>query len=161
MITNDIRRRVRRLSIEGPINKDDASVIRSICNRTSCVDDRGKSIDNYLDLDLSRALIESSYSSQRDVTYDDMFYLTSHLRSVRLPMRLKGIGRRTFYGNSRLESVVMPHGVRYLGEGAFKGCHELEDIRLPETIEQIGAECFSGCKNLSHIICFYYNYFIS
>lgn len=152
LITNDIRRRVRRLSIEGPINRDDASVIRSICNRTSCVDDRGKSIDNYLDLDLSRALIESSYSSQRDVTYDDMFYLTSHLRSVRLPMRLKGIGRRTFYGNSRLESVVMPHGVRYLGEGAFKGCHELEDIRLPETIEQIGAECFSGCKNLSHII---------
>lgn len=152
LITNDIKKRVRRLGIEGPINRDDASVIRSICNRTSCVDDRGKSVDNYLDLDLSRAIIEGSYSSQRDVAYDDMFYLTSHLRSVRLPMRLKGIGRHSFYGCSRLESVVLPYGVRYLGEGAFKGCNELEEIRLPETIEEIGVECFSGCKSLSRII---------
>lgn len=151
LLTPDVKKRVRRLAIEGAINKDDASVLRSIANRTSCVDDRGKSVDNYLDLDLSRATIESSYISSRDVTYDDMFYYARHLRSIHLPMRLKGIGRSTFYSCSELESIVIPQGVRFLGERAFKDCTDLGDVRLPETLEEIGEECFDNCKSLTRI----------
>lgn len=150
-ITPEVRKRVRRLTIEGPLNKDDASVIRSICNRSSCVDDRGKSIDNYVDLDLSRATIEKTYSSDRDVTYEEMFYNTDRLRSVRLPIRLKALGRRTFSGCSRLESVMIPRDVRFIGEGAFRNCSNLQEIRLPEGLEEIGDEAFLECKKLTQI----------
>lgn len=152
LITPDIKKRVRRLIIEGAINKEDAYVLRDIANRSSCTDDRGKSIDNYLDLDLMRSSLESSYSSQRDVTYDDMFANTYHLRSVRLPMRVKGLGRRTFYNCKQLDLIEMPSGIRYFGDGAFKDCPNLERINLPSELEEIGAECFKGCKNLSAIV---------
>ena len=148
---SDIQKRVRRLIIEGPINKDDVNVIKKIGNRSRCEDDRGKSINNYLDLDLSRATIEKTYGMDRDFTYDGMFSYVSHLRSVRLPIRLKGLGERTFASCYELDRVDMPQGLRYIGDGAFKDCDNLEFIDLPNSVEEIGKACFSGCKKLRRV----------
>ncbi len=151
LLNADIRKRVRRLTIEGAINKEDASVLRSIGNRSTCYNDRAKIIDNYLDLDLSRAYLESSFINGQDVTYTDMFRNASHIRSVRLPRRLNGIGPGTFYGNDRLEDVEMPRSVRFIDREAFKGCKKLRGIRLPEGLEEIGREAFSDCTGLEYI----------
>lgn len=148
---SDIQKRVRRLVIEGPINRDDVNVIKKIGNRSRCEDDRGKSINNYLDLDLSRATIEKTYSMERDFTYDGMFSSVSHLRSVRLPIRLKGLGQRTFASCYELDRVDMPQGLRYIGDEAFKSCDNLEFIDLPNTVEEIGKACFSGCTKLRKV----------
>lgn len=149
--------RVRLLHIEGPMDNDDFKYIKKLCDRSRCEDSRGKSIDNYIDLELERARIISSgtkgllgNSGQRDVLDNALAY-SSHLRTIVLPERLKRIGSNALSGCSQLEEVIMPSGVRSLGSSAFSGCYHLEFIVLPEGLESIGDECFNGCERLRSI----------
>lgn len=149
--------RVRLLHIEGPMNNEDFKYIKKLCDRSRCVDNRDKSIDNYIDLELERANIISSgtkgllgNSGQRDVLDNALAY-SSHLRSIVLPERLKRIGNSALSGCSQLEEVIMPPGVRSLGSSAFSNCYKLEYILLPNGLESIGDECFNGCERLRNI----------
>ena len=156
-MTPEMRERVRLLHIEGPMDYKDFKFIKRLCDRSRCEDNRGKKVDNYIDLELERARIMSSDNGgllsghgERDVLGDCLSY-SNHLRSILLPQRLTRINRDALRGCSHLEEVVMPTGVRSLGDNAFSGCSRLEYINLPDGLESIGKECFYNCDDLTHI----------
>ena len=153
LIGPEARKRVRRLVVEGSINRDDLRYIDDICDRSSCYNSKGKSIDNFLDLDLSRAQITSP---TRDVLPSDIFSSNSRLRSIQLPRHLIEIGQRAFSYCSDLERVDMPSGLRLIDDYAFRNCRKLTDIRLPDRLEEIGKGCFSKWeKDLKKSGCMY------
>lgn len=156
-VTPEMRERVRLLHVEGPMDYKDFKFIKRLCERSSCVDNRGKRVDNYIDLELEHARIMSSDNGgllgghgDRDVLGDCLSY-ASHLRSILLPERLKRIDSDALRGCDHLEEVIMPSGVRSLGNSAFSGCSRLEYILLPEGLQSIGNECFYNCSNLTNI----------
>lgn len=149
--------RVRLLRIDGPLDSKDFEFIKKICNRSRCIDDHNRSIDNYIDLELERARIMSAgskglfgYSGERDVLDNALAY-SSHLRSIVLPEHIKRIGNSALRGCGELEEVIMPSSVRLLGDDAFSGCRRLEYITLNEGLECIGDECFEDCYNLHSV----------
>ncbi len=144
--------RVRLLHIEGPMESRDFKFLKKICNRSRCVNNQDKSVDNYIDLELERVRIISSGTSggERDVLGDALAY-SSHLRSIVLPERLRYINSEALRGCSKLEEVIMPPGVRSLGRNAFSGCYRLEYVLLQEGLQSIGRECFSDCSALRGI----------
>ena len=148
---------VRLLRIDGPLDSKDFAFIKKLCNRSRCIDNHDRKIDNYIDLELEHARIMSAgtkglfgYSGERDVLDDALSY-ASHLRSIVLPERLKRIGNSALRGCSELEEVIMPSSVRSLGDNAFDGCRKLEYITLNEGLESIGEECFEDCTHLQSV----------
>ena len=149
--------RVRLLHVEGPMDYKDFKFIKRLCERSHCVDNRDKRVDNYLDLELEHARIMSSDSGgllgghgERDVLGDCLSHAT-HLRSVLLPERLKRIDSGALRGCHNLEEVIMPSSVRSLGNSAFSGCSRLEYIALSDGLQSIGSECFYDCSKLTEI----------
>lgn len=156
-MTQEMCDRVRLLHVEGPMDYQDFKFIKRLCERSRCEDNRGKKVDNYIDLELERARIMNSSKGgllgghgDRDVLGDCLSYAT-HLRSILLPERLKRIDHDALRGCSHLEEVIMPPGVRSLGSNAFSGCSRLEYITLPEGLTSIGSECFYDCDDLTSI----------
>ena len=151
----DMIDKVRLLHIEGPMDSKDFEFIKKrLCNRSSCVDNRDRKVDNFIDLELEHARIMSAgtkglfgYSGERDVLGDALSY-SNHLRSIVLPERTKRIANGALRGCSELEEVIMPPSVRSLGDNAFDGCYRLEYVTLYEGLESIGEECFEDCSNL-------------
>ena len=149
LISGDARRQVRRLVVEGSINRDDLRIIDDICDRSTCRDSRGRTVENYLDLDLSRAQI--TYP-KRDVLPEGIFSGNSHLRSIILPTYLVEIGQRAFSSCSKLDRVEMPGGLQQIDDYAFRNCTKLSSVRLPDRLDAIGTGAFSDCTSLSRVI---------
>ena len=153
----DEQKRVRCIRLSGVMNGDDAKFIRKICDRSNAYDESGRSVDNYLDLELERVRIVGggSYSnrSEHDVISRGMFRNCSCLRYVSLPRDLRLIDNEAFYYCSKLEEVrfVGYSNVRSIGDEAFRGCYKLSRINLPEGVESLGEQCFYGCSNLRRI----------
>lgn len=156
-LTIDEMKQVRCIRLSGVMNGDDAKFIRKICERSGARDENGRSVDNYLDLELDRVRIVGggSYSnrSEHDVISRGMFKSCSCLRYVALPRDLRYIDTDAFYYCGKLEEVrfVSRSIVRSIGNEAFRGCYSLSRINLPEGLESIGEKCFYGCSNLRRI----------
>ncbi len=149
--------RVRLLRIDGPLDSKDFVFLKKLCNRSRCVDNHDRKVENYIDLELEHARIMSSGGKglfgtrgERDVLSDGLAN-SRHLRSIVLPEHLKRIEYGALRGCSELEEVIMPPSVRSLGNNAFDGCYMLEYITLSENLEKIGDECFDGCSKLTHV----------
>ena len=156
-MTQEMKDRVRLLHVEGPMDYKDFKFIKRLCERSRCVDNRDKRVDNYIDLELEHARIMNSENGgllgghgERDVLGDALSYAT-HLRSILLPEHLRRIGNGALRGCSYLEEVIMPRGVHTLGDNAFSGCSRLEYIYLPDGLQSIGEDCFDGCSDLKNI----------
>lgn len=149
----DMEDRVRVLRIEGPLNEADLKYITKLAKRSNVLNDQGKKVDNYLDLDLELASVMEKYGSRinHDVLPRRAFEYATHLRSVVLPERLKSIGQSAFASCYDLEEVVMPPRVYEFGDYAFEGCDDLRYLTMPTALETIGQECFKGCKELRQL----------
>ena len=93
--------RVRCIRLSGSINGDDIRFIRKVCDRSSAVDEGGKKVSNYVDLELEHVRIvgggrDYSYRTEHDV-----------------------IGKRMFSGLSTLRNVTLPRGLRRIENSAF------------------------------------------
>ncbi len=146
----DMHDRVRVLRIEGPLNESDFRYINKLAKRSKVIDEQGKEISNYLDVDLELARIEEKglFGANHDVLARGAFQYATHLRSVVLPERLKSIGSDAFASCYNLEEVVMPPRVYEFGDRAFESCGELRYFTVPSSLETIGKECFKGCTEL-------------
>lgn len=142
---------VRMLRVEGPLNEKDLDFITKLAKRSKVLNVDGKSIDNYLDVDLEYASVMERYGSRynHDVLPRRAFQYASHLRSIVLPERLKSIGDHAFASCYDLEEVIMPPRVHELGESAFEGCDDLKYFSVPDYLETIGRRCFKGCDKLT------------
>ena len=150
----DMFNRVRFLCIDGPLDEKDMDYIAKLAKRSKVVNEDGKSIDNYLDLDLERATVMEKYGSRynHNVLPRGAFGYASRLRSVVLPERLKSIGQNAFRSCYDLEEVIMPPGVLELGESAFEGCDHLKYVTIPDRLEAIGRRCFKDCTSLTRFV---------
>ena len=150
-------KRVRCIRLSGVINGDDMRTLKRICDRSSAYDETGKSVSNYLDLELDRVRIVgggSSYSNrtEHDVIGRDMFRSFDCLRSVSLPRMIKRIDNNAFTGCGKLEEVrFMRCDLRSIGDEVFSGCSSLMRINLPDGIESLGNRCFYNCTNLRRL----------
>lgn len=156
--TPEEMKRVRALHIDGPINGDDIKFLRKILTRSSAEDNNGRSVSNYVDLDLRRARIVgggaayySYYRTEHDVVGKSMFQSCNHLRSIELPERARCIDDDAFRYCSSLEEVVVPWSVRALGKHAFAGCNSLTRINLNDDIEVLPEGCFEDCGSLRNL----------
>ena len=147
----DMHERVRVLRVEGPLNERDLAYITKLAKRSKVLNAEGKSVDNYLDVDLEYADVMEKYGSRinHDVLPRRAFEYASHLRSIVLPGRMKAVGERAFGSCYDLEEVVMPPRVYELGERAFEGCDDLKYFSVPERLETIGESCFRNCERLT------------
>ena len=145
--------RVRMLRVEGPLNDRDLAYITKLAKRSKVYDIDGKSVSNYLDVDLEYASVMEKYGSRinHDVLPRRAFEYASRLRSIVLPDRLKLIGERAFGSCYDLEEVLMPSRVIELGDRAFEGCSNLKYITLPVRLERIGERCFKDCSDLTRL----------
>ena len=150
-IPSEIARSVRRLSIRGMLNSDDIRNLESILNRSSCVNERGRSVDNYIELDLSDVEFAQSVSYKRDVIPNGFLDYARHLRGIRLPRHTREIGNRAFSHCRDLEYVEMPRYVVHIGEETFYECERLTEISFPEGLQEIGKECFYKCRSLEYV----------
>ena len=142
---------VRMLRVEGPLNEKDLDFITKLAKRSKVLNVEGKSIHNYLDVDLEFAQVMEKSGSRynHDVLPRRAFQYASHLRSIVLPERLKSIGDYAFASCYDLEEVIMPPRVYEFGECAFEGCDDLRYFSVPDYLETIGKRCFKGCEHLT------------
>ena len=159
VFTPENEKLVRSLTIDGPIDGSDIKVIQRILKRNRCEDQNGKSISNYVDLDMRYARIVgggpsyySYYRTEHDVIGKSMFTSCSNLRSVVLPERTRRIDDDAFRYCSHLEEVRMPRDVRNIGDHAFGSCYALYRISLPDGVETLGEGCFDGCSSLRDLL---------
>ncbi len=151
-LSPDVFKTVRVLHIDGPLNDADIKFIKKICSRSKVVDDRDRSVDNYLDLDLEFATLPSSGRARdNSEVASGLFSYTSHLRSIVLPDRIRVIRPRAFQGCHSLEEVIMPPTVRAIDEKAFQDCSDLSYVWLSNSLEVIGDYAFGDCKRLTNI----------
>ncbi len=157
-INDDEEKQVRCIRLNGSINGDDIRVIKRICDRSNARDAQGRTVDNYLDLELDRARIVGggknySTKTEHDAIGRGMFRYSRCLRYVSLPRSIKIVADEAFEGCSKLEEVKFPGrcDVRYIGEEAFRGCSRLSRINLPEGISEIRERCFYECSDLRSI----------
>lgn len=157
-ITPGDEKRVRCIRLSGTINGDDIKTLKKIFERSSAVDENGRSVDNYIDLEIERVRIVgggSSYSTrtEHDVIGSGMFRNFRCMRSISLPRMIKRIDREAFYGCYNLEEVRFMRGTdtRSIGNDAFHGCSRLSRINLPDAVETLGDKCFYECTSLRRI----------
>ena len=116
-----------------------------------------------------------------DTVPNNAFKNRDDLKKVKLPPRIKKIGRYAFYGCSNLEELVIPPGVE-VGHRALEGCWklpattelgdadfppewgetipnwafagrcDLKKVNLPPRIKKIGEYAFYGCMNLEECV---------
>ena len=149
---------VRCIRLSGTMNGDDAKFIKQIGSRSGARDAQGRSVDNYLDLELERVRIVGGGGSfltrtEHDVIASGMFSYMSCLRYVSLPRSLRRIDNEAFEGCGKLEEVkFMPRSnIREIGNESFRGCSRLKRINLPDGLERLGDRCFYGCTELRYI----------
>lgn len=157
-ITPGDEKRVRCIRLSGTINGDDIKTMKSIFNRSSAIDENGRSVSNYIDLEIEKVRIVgggSNYSTrtEHDVISNRMFSHFSCLRSIFLPRMIKRIDKEAFYGCYKLEEVRFMRGTetRSIGDEAFRGCSKLSRINLPDAVETLGDKCFYECTSLQRI----------
>lgn len=62
------------------------------------------------------------------------FAYNRHLRSIKLPAKLKKISDEAFAHCSSLTELVIPNSVHRIGANAFRGCNALRRLVLPDSL---------------------------
>ena len=132
-------KQIRHLRVSGPLDKSDFKVLQQMAQMDRFV---GKGGDLHT-LDLSDAEVEYLPDSALCAT-QTLFY-------VRLPKKLKQIGRDAFNTCIMLNEVDIPSSVWRIRKGAFNFCPNLLSIHIPEGVRNILSGTFCGCKNLTEV----------
>ena len=77
-------------------------------------------------------------------------FYKSKLKSIKLPLTLRRIGKNCFRDCELLEEVDMM-SCSELHNGCFEGCYALRTIRLPNNLHVMEHSCFKECSSLQHI----------
>ena len=75
------------------------------------------------------------------------------LTEIKLPTKLKEIGKYAFNHCNALASIVIPESTRTIGAEAFAGCTSLASVTLPITLTAIDELAFTDIPNSAHIYC--------
>ena len=155
MIPPEKIRDIRQMHISGVINDLDLKFIKTLANRNTVKDSRGRTVQAWLDLDLRHARIVQNDRYGRGLPVETLpnnaFSNWNRLRSIILPPHLRAIPDYCFSSCSYLEMVEMPPTLEVIGDYAFRSCNKLVEAHIPASVVEIGRNCFSGCSNLANI----------
>lgn len=79
------------------------------------------------------------------------FEMCSALVSVSIPNSVAGISPYMFYHCYNLTSINIPNSVVLIAEHAFERCESLTAIDIPNSVGYIGKNAFDGCYGLATI----------
>ena len=130
---------LHHLRISGPLDKSDFRVLQQM-SRDDILTGRSGFLHS---LDLSDAEVE--------YLPDSAFCVTHSLFYVRLPKRLKEIGRDAFNSCIWLNEVDIPSTVWRIRRGAFNNCFNLLNIHIPEGVHNVLSYTFHNCYNLTEV----------
>ncbi|MBQ3232119.1 MAG: leucine-rich repeat domain-containing protein [Clostridia bacterium] len=127
----------------------------------------GLTLVSYAGHETELRLEDECFSMPVTAIGEKVFYMFAYLKSIRLPARLREIGRAAFAGcsdltkidfpmtlesiaqeafvKSGLTSVLFPVNVVSVGEHAFFGCSDLEKVRFMGKDAAIGPGAFAKC----------------
>lgn len=147
-------KKVFTLKVTGAINSYDIFMIRN-------------KMTNLYNLDLTDADIVAnnfayydSYSTQDNEVGNYMFYNLNNLFLLKLPKKVKYIGKFAVARCSNLVKVDFPKDLKSIDEGAFNECRMLDNVILPNGLESIGnntnstlyaPSAFLDCTNLKNL----------
>ncbi|MBR3928202.1 MAG: leucine-rich repeat domain-containing protein [Clostridia bacterium] len=78
---------------------------------------------------------------------EKVFYMFAYLKSIRLPAKLKEIGRAAFAGCSDLTTIDFPASLEVIASEAFVKSG-LTSVTFPENVKTVGDHAFAGCRAL-------------
>lgn len=83
---------------------------------------------------------------------EEAFSYNAHLKSIRLPGRLKEVPISAFYLCEGLETVILDEGITAIQDKAFASCTSLTGLALPATLTTIGSGAFNNNDSLQTVI---------
>ena len=83
---------------------------------------------------------------------DRLFFKSSNLSSVKMPLTLEHIGYSAFEGCLLLKEVIFPSTLKVIDNAAFKNCRSLKEVIIPENVIEINSYAFEGCDELSKVV---------
>ena len=86
-------------------------------------------------------IVTSTYRRRNDLEY--AFNGMKHLKQIKLPKTLKGIGAKILSDVGNLEKVTFPTAPTHIGDYAFGG-KALKGVNLPESVESLGKYALAG-----------------
>lgn len=142
---------VRELSVSGMLNVQDFAAIRGLQQ-------------------LERLNLRKAGNK---VLPDSAFFGMKNLQRVRIPRKVKTVGRSVFEGCERLEFVELSRALANISDNMFMGCRQLDrvlvyrevttigkcafmdsgirHIIMPELLERIGMMAFANCTRLERM----------
>ena len=75
------------------------------------------------------------------------FYKCVSLNALKLPRRIRVIGREAFY-QTGMNELELPKGLEVIEDSAFLKCSQLTYVRLPRSVKRIEKWAFHGCNRL-------------
>lgn len=148
LIGNDIKDKISKLKIIGPVNGTDVKFIREIIRNWE---------KEPMSLDLSESYIvkggdayyKDYYTADNEI--GDWMFQMSNLSSLVLPKNITKIGDYAIEHCNRIESFIIPSTVTTIGNFAFEYCQALKNIEIPNSVKYIGEASFAYCVSLEYI----------
>ncbi|MBQ5769763.1 MAG: leucine-rich repeat domain-containing protein [Clostridia bacterium] len=78
---------------------------------------------------------------------EKVFYMFAYLKSIKLPSKLREIGRAAFAGCSDLTKIDFPASLEMIAPEAFAKSG-LTGVVFPESVRSVGDHAFMGCAEL-------------
>ena len=74
-----------------------------------------------------------------------------NLVSIKIPNKIKTIGKKAFHGCSGLKSVYIPENVSIIEDSAFTQCNGLEKVQFSAGLRILEDQAFGWCKSLKTV----------
>lgn len=133
------------LSVSGQLNGSDIKLIREMINNNqlSYVDLKEASIVAGGEPYYSSSY--SSYSTEKDVIGENMFYNCKGLMSIKLPKNATKICQWAFRNCSELTLIDLPEACVKVENDVFYGNKNLSTLHLPKTLKEFGSDNLNSC----------------
>lgn len=107
----------------------------------------GLTLASYAGHETELALEDECFSLPVTEIGEKVFYMFAYLKSIRLPARLRKIGRAAFAGCSDLSKIDFPMTLESVAQEAFVKCG-LASVFFPMNVVSVGERAFFGCSDL-------------
>jgi hypothetical protein len=81
----------------------------------------------------------------------EVFSWRGDITGVVIPDTVTAIWEKAFYHCSGLKVLAVPNTVKTIGEWAFASCSRLKKVTLPKGVTKIGEGAFYGCRSLKKV----------
>lgn len=143
---------IAKLTVTGPVNRDDFNVIRNQMTNLTDLDVSGvdAACGKFVDMERHKMIQRCILPTEATVLCGSGFQECPNLEAVVLPEKLKTVTNHVFFGCTKLTSVAIPDSVVTIESRAFMKAG-LTSITIPEGVREIKDDAFQDCTALTEI----------